>query len=189
MDNKNLKNNTKGTTNNKFAKFLVMKPDDSSLKLTKINAFKVDKGFKQILGNHCCKIKQLRSGLLLIEVDQKKNYNKLLPVKKFVDIPVSVEEHSSLNISKGTIYCDCLEDVSDELIAKELEDQDVKEVYRQKRRDGDNFIPTNRFVITFNTTKVPSEVKIGYLIFKVRLYIPNPRRCFKCQQYGHGASK
>ena len=188
MDSNSHKNNTKGTATTKFSKYLVMKPVQEGLKLTKVNTFKVEKGFKDILGNHSCKIKQLRSGLLLIEVDQKKNCNKLLQTTKLADIPVTVEEHSSLNICKGTIYCECLEGVSDAQIAEKLKDQDVKEVYRQQRREGEDLVPTNRFVITFDKTTLPKEVKVGYLICKVRLYIPNPRRCFKCQGYGHGKS-
>ncbi|GFS87116.1 uncharacterized protein K02A2.6 [Trichonephila clavipes] len=33
--------------------------------------------------------------------------------------------------------------------------------------------------------KVPSNIKAGYLNCKVRPYIPNPLRCFKCQRFGN----
>ncbi|GFS83492.1 uncharacterized protein TNCV_66381 [Trichonephila clavipes] len=33
--------------------------------------------------------------------------------------------------------------------------------------------------------KLPSAIKAGYLNCKVRPYIPNPLRCFKCQRFGH----
>ncbi|GFW86829.1 uncharacterized protein TNCV_2809841 [Trichonephila clavipes] len=33
--------------------------------------------------------------------------------------------------------------------------------------------------------KLPSNIKAGYLNCKVRPYIPNPLRCFKCQRFGH----
>ncbi|GFU79513.1 uncharacterized protein TNCV_2915731 [Trichonephila clavipes] len=33
--------------------------------------------------------------------------------------------------------------------------------------------------------KLPSNIKAGYLNCKLRPYIPNPLRCFKCQRFGH----
>ncbi|GFW63665.1 uncharacterized protein TNCV_4329531 [Trichonephila clavipes] len=33
--------------------------------------------------------------------------------------------------------------------------------------------------------KLPSTIKAGYLNCKIRSYIPNPLRCFKCQRFGH----
>ncbi|GFW41222.1 RNase H domain-containing protein [Trichonephila clavipes] len=35
------------------------------------------------------------------------------------------------------------------------------------------------------TPKLPSNIKAGYLNCKLRPYIPNPLRCFKCQRFGH----
>ncbi|GFU18598.1 uncharacterized protein TNCV_1805841 [Trichonephila clavipes] len=32
---------------------------------------------------------------------------------------------------------------------------------------------------------LPSKIKAGYLNCKLRPYIPNPLRCFKCQRFGH----
>ncbi|GFT33371.1 uncharacterized protein TNCV_859171 [Trichonephila clavipes] len=33
--------------------------------------------------------------------------------------------------------------------------------------------------------KLPSTIKAGYLNCRIRPYIPNPLRCFKCQRFGH----
>ncbi|GFX51881.1 uncharacterized protein TNCV_3062991 [Trichonephila clavipes] len=33
--------------------------------------------------------------------------------------------------------------------------------------------------------KLPPTIKAGYLNCKIRPYIPNPLRCFKCQRFGH----
>ncbi|GFX60465.1 uncharacterized protein TNCV_1181841 [Trichonephila clavipes] len=37
----------------------------------------------------------------------------------------------------------------------------------------------------FNSPKLPNKIKAGYLNCKIRPYIPNPLRCFKCQRFGH----
>ncbi|GFU97987.1 uncharacterized protein TNCV_3150281 [Trichonephila clavipes] len=33
--------------------------------------------------------------------------------------------------------------------------------------------------------KLPTTIKAGYLNCKIRPYIPNPLRCYKCQKFGH----
>ncbi|GFR66234.1 nucleic-acid-binding protein from mobile element jockey [Elysia marginata] len=44
----------------------------------------------------------------------------------------------------------------------------------------------NTFVLTFDSPTTPPEVKAVYVPFKVRLYVPTPMRCFRCQRYGYG---
>ncbi|GFX74395.1 uncharacterized protein TNCV_3453431 [Trichonephila clavipes] len=46
-------------------------------------------------------------------------------------------------------------------------------------------IPTKHLILTFNNPKLPTTIKAGYLNCKIRPYIPNPLRCFKCQRFGH----
>ncbi|XP_076366586.1 uncharacterized protein LOC143255196 [Tachypleus tridentatus] len=40
-------------------------------------------------------------------------------------------------------------------------------------------------MLTFTVPHPPITIKAGYLNCKVRPYIPNPVRCFHCQQFGH----
>ena len=39
--------------------------------------------------------------------------------------------------------------------------------------------------MTFNTYKIPKEIKIGCQKINVEPYIPNPIGCYKCQRFGH----
>ena len=174
-----LQNNSKDTKTSKFAKFLIMKHTDENRKLSKENPFMIDKALKDILGKKAhYDMKPLSSGLLLIEVDQKQTHDKLLQVKKIHDIPVIVQPHATLNKSKGTIYCDVINGMTDEQILEELKDQEVTDVHRINKRQGDGYVPTGLFVVTFGTTTLPKVVKVGYMYCEVRLYIPNPKRCF-----------
>ncbi|GBM64277.1 hypothetical protein AVEN_271017-1 [Araneus ventricosus] len=58
----------------------------------------------------------------------------------------------------------------------------VKRIFMKK---GTTLVATKHVILTFNTTKLSSTVKAGYIYCKTRLYIPNPIRCFKCQRFGH----
>ena len=56
---------------------------------------------------------------------------------------------------------------------------------RFRIKKDDQLKDTNTFVFTFNTPNLPSTIKIAFLRVGVEVYIPNPLRCFSCQQYGH----
>ena len=167
----------------RYDKFLIMAHKDPSKKLSKENPFLVDKALKDILGRKFYQVKQLNSGHLLIEVDLKMTHDKLLTVKKLRDIPVTVKAHSTLNQCKGKVYCDDMDNMTIDYIKQELKDQHVTEVYRPDKRNGQK---VNIHILTFNITTRPKEIRIGYLNLQVKEYIPNPRRCFQCQGYGHG---
>ena len=55
----------------------------------------------------------------------------------------------------------------------------------QIRRKTGETIDTNTYIMTFNTHKIPKEIKIGYQKINVEPYIPNPLRCYKCQRFGY----
>ena len=43
-------------------------------------------------------------------------------------------------------------------------------------------------LLKFSTPEVPERVKVGFLCYPVRPYVPPPLRCYKCQRYGHIAA-
>ena len=106
------------------------------------------------------------------------------------DIPVEVTPHRTLNSSKGVIYCDNLDGYSNEEVLAGLKQhgENVTDVYRIQTRQQGQLRPSNLFIITFDTPTIPNKIRVAYNFCKVKLYIPNPRRCFQCQQYGHAKS-
>ena len=42
--------------------------------------------------------------------------------------------------------------------------------------------------LQFSTADLPAEVKLGYLLFRVKQFILEPLHCFKCNRFGHIAS-
>ena len=173
-----------------YKRYLNIKHNDPNMKMTDLNPFDVERKLKTVLGKrHTCKVSTTRSGLLLIEVDRKEIVDKLLKTTKIGDIPVTISENVILNSSKGIVYCDNEEvkKMTDDQIKKEIENQNVTHVYRIKKRTGpQTHEPSNLFIITFGSPILPNHVKIGYINAEVRVYYPNPRRCFNCQRYGHG---
>ena len=47
-------------------------------------------------------------------------------------------------------------------------------------------LPT--YIDTFDSCHLPEKVSVGWTKCPIDLYIPRPRRCFKCQAFGHGTN-
>ena len=167
-----------------WPRFLVVSSSGDDRTLSNLSPFAVQKGIEGVVGTPKS-IKRLRSGDLLVEVNRSTQADNLLKTKLFVDVPVRVTPHRSLNSSKGVIRCLDIKNCSDEEILDGLASQHVSHLHRiSVVREGVRK-PTGTFILTFNTPKPPKTLKIGYMQVRVDIYIPNPVRCFNCQRYGH----
>ena len=70
-----------------------------------------------------------------------------------------------------------------------MKSQGVTAVKRFRIKKDGQLKDTNNFVFTFNTPVLPPMIKIPFLRVNVEVNIPNPLRCFNCQQYGHHEDK
>ncbi|GBM78117.1 hypothetical protein AVEN_17044-1 [Araneus ventricosus] len=149
-----------------------------------VSPFLVEKAISCNVGN-VKSTKKLRSGDLLVEVESPKQAKDIIKLKSLSTIPVTVKPHGTLNSSKGVISCGELLNESEEKITEELKSQGVIHVRRITiRRDG-QLLNTKHLILTFDSNKLPENIKAGYMRLSVRTYIPNPLRCFKCQRFGH----
>jgi hypothetical protein len=130
-------------------------------------------------------VKKLRSGELLVEITSSKQALVLLKCSALGQLPVSVSPHGALNFSRGVISEPDLLYTPESEILENLSKQNVSAVRRiTVRRDGE-VTPTKHLILTFNTPSLPTHIIAGYLRCPVRIYIPNPLRCFKYQRFGH----
>ncbi|XP_055931845.1 uncharacterized protein LOC129962131 [Argiope bruennichi] len=149
----------------------------------RVSPFLVNKLIQSTIGE-VQNIKKLRSGDLLLQTSEKQAL-LISKLTKLGDFPVQTALHKTLNFSRGVISEPDLIDLSDGDLVTEFSDQQVCSArHINIRRDG-QLIPTKHIVLTFQTPVLPKSIKAGYQICRVRPYIPNPLRCFKCQRYGH----
>ncbi|GFV98268.1 putative RNA-directed DNA polymerase from transposon BS [Trichonephila clavipes] len=118
--------------------------NDMSIK----SPFAIQKALIGIVGE-LKSVKRLRFGNLLIETTSALQTKSFLLAKSFLNSPVTVSPHKSLNSCRGVISEPDLLTTSESEILEGFSDQ------------------------------------AGYLHCKIRPYIPNPLRCFKCQRFGH----
>ncbi|GFT56150.1 uncharacterized protein TNCV_5011611 [Trichonephila clavipes] len=122
---------------------------------------------------------------LLIETTSALQTKSFLLEKSFLNSPVTVSPHKSLNSCRGVISEPDLLGTSDSEILEGFSDQGVSQVRRITIKKDSTIVPTKHLILTFNSPKLPNTIKAGYLNCKIRPYIPNPLRCFKCQRFGH----
>jgi hypothetical protein len=124
-------------------------------------------------------VRKLRNGTLLVETSSDKQSQQILKAASFGNLyKITVQPHSSLNTSRGVISCSDLVYATDAEIKEELASQGVTDIYRIKTRVDGTLKPTSTIVLTFKTPQPPQKTVAGFHILNVRIYIPNPMRCF-----------
>ena len=111
------------TTNN-WPRFLVMETSNEHLPLSKLSPFAIQNGFQAVAGT-LKSIKRLRDGSFLVECGKRAQAQNLLRTNRFIDRPVGVAIHKTLNSSRGLIRCRDLADMTEVEIRDELKDQGV----------------------------------------------------------------
>ncbi|GFV89068.1 putative RNA-directed DNA polymerase from transposon BS [Trichonephila clavipes] len=137
------------------------------------------------IGGEPKSVKRLRSGDLLLETNSALQTKSFLLAKTFLDSPVNIIPHKSLNTSRGVISEPDLLTTPEAEILDGFSDQGVIQVRRITIKKDTAVIPTQHIILTFSSPTIPHTIKAGYLNCKIRPYIPNPLRCFKCQRFGH----
>lgn len=174
----------------RFNKYYTIKSINDA-NLTQLNMFKVDKAITQYIGR-CEKLtEEFNTKSWTVEVRTEEQGEKLMQMTELLREPVTVTPHEHHNQSQGVITCALLKGYSDEDIAEGLAEQGVTCCRRIIRRPkSEQPEPTTTLILTFNTSNPPDRIVIRTgLVERVRPYIPLPRRCFKCHNYGHSGAK
>ena len=134
-------------------------------------------------------VKKLGNGTLLVEVNKKTYAVILLKIKSFGGLKIKAFTHLSLNTSKGVVRSSELSLCTLDKLKSQLANQGVTDIKRISIKRNEETINTNTYILTFNKSSLPKELKVGYNLIKVNPYIPNPLRCYNCQKCGHHETK
>ncbi|GIX95380.1 uncharacterized protein CDAR_441241, partial [Caerostris darwini] len=94
-----------------------------------------------------------------------------------INFTPQIKSRDSLDvISESDLLC-CTESE----ILEGLSEQGVSHVARITIKRGTESVPTKHLILTSASTTVLSSVKAGYLHYRIFPYIPNPLRCFICE--------
>ena len=166
-----------------FIPYLSIKPIKEDLKrLADLSSGKIWKQLKTLRVKTIGRIDRTADSLM-IHVNTAEESDQLLKCKEFCGLSVEVTPHSSLNCSKGVIKNGWLKGSS----AKELE-EDLDCVIKAEQiliKKGENLVKTGTWILTFNTPTCPAHLDVYWMRIPVRVFIPKPMRCFRCQKFGH----
>ena len=109
--------------------------------------------------------------------------SRLLDCKEFCGLPVAVTPHSSLNCSRGVIKNGWLKGSAAEELVEDLPNVVRAEQILVKKAGA--MVKTGTWILTFNTPTCPTRLDVYWMRLPVRVFIPKPMRCFRCQKFGH----
>ncbi|GFV77868.1 putative RNA-directed DNA polymerase from transposon BS [Trichonephila clavipes] len=108
-------------------------------------------------------VKRLRSGDLLIETNSAIQTKSFLLAKTFLNSPLIVTPHKSLNSCRGVISEPDLLTTSESEILEGFSDQGVIRVRRITIKKNTTVFPTKHLILTFNSPNLPTSIKALYL--------------------------
>ena len=160
-----------------WPKFLVITGCDDGF--SRLSAITICRTLKENVG-YIENTRRLKNSSLLVQVAHKDQSLKLLEYKAFAGAPIKVEPHRFFNSCKGVITSHESSLCSDDELRDWLNDYNVIHIHRQPPRYSRQLL-----TLTFDGTVLPDRVSIGFEWCRVRPYIPNPKRCYNCQRFGH----
>lgn len=177
---------TKTLSNNSLGpKYLLMKRRENEESLKNVSPYLLRKVIDAVCGEiEMCK--KLYNGEVLLKTKNFVQDTKLIKLSSLSPtIKIEVTEHKSLNYTKGVLYTNSLRGVSEEEIILESKNQNVTDVKKILKKEGDELKETGLIIFTFATIDLPEYLHVGYEKMYLREYIPLPMKCKNCQRYGH----
>ena len=168
---------------------------ESAKKLTSFNPIKVDFGLRKAIGSYeYCK--PMQNGNIMVKCTNVSQVKTLLNLTELSDasgtkIPVTSSVMPKPG-AKGIIRNVPLE-IQESEILECLKHQKVRFVkrfqFKSKTLDNSQMQNSTTVLLHFTCSDLLDVVTIGLMTFKTSLYIPRPLRCYKCNRFGHVASK
>ena len=174
-----------------FPRFLVVESADPQKKLRDLNDVIMDTTIRGVT-SASVSIKWMGPALL-VEVPHEAYARNLQRMTQIDQFHIKVSPHRSLNTRKEVAkFGRAATGMSNEEVRDALNSSPrnrdmpfVAEAYRVSANRNNGKQPTGTFFLTFQGTTLPKKIRLGFEQFDVYLYTPSPRRCFKCQKFGH----
>lgn len=154
--------------------------------LSIINPLKLSKTMKEVIGL-VESVKKLRDGRSLIYCKDSRQQKKALGVKLIMGQNVICSVQEEKKWVKGVITGIPTE-VTVEKIKRGLMGAAVIDVKRLKCNRNNERGDSLSVMIHFDEENLPIKYFLGFMSFLVRLYVPPPLRCYKCQKFGYVAA-
>ena len=167
--------------------YVVIKPKDENVSFRRINVFWPSKYLRNICGAENLAIETPADGSLIVRTQTRTQTKALMKCTSFCEKAVTVSLHPSRNSTKGTIFAPEMRFMTEAEIMEGLRPEGVSHVRRLTTFRNGERKDTSLLVLTFETTTLPDTLLAGHIRYSVRVFVPNPLRCFTCQRFGHSS--
>ena len=164
-----------------FVKFFLISAADGS-NLPEIDCITGNEELERLLKGKPTKITELRNGNLLVETANRQQSTAIASLLTLAGTAVKIAPHDKMNQVKGTIRYENRPNFTDDQILNALNRYHAVDIYRLRRKLNGALVPMPLYIVTFKKPNLPEYVRIGWTRCNVRIYVPRPRRCFKCQR-------
>lgn len=132
--------------------------------------------------------KTLRDGSLLLVCVNEEQRRKAMRVPKIGNITVAERKVvGDVQVSRGVITgIPVGEDLGK--LKQSITGCEVQTLKRLMRTVEGQRVESLSLLVEFKGLVLPDRVFVGCMSYPVRLYVPPPLRCYKCQRYGHVAA-
>ena len=168
----------------KKPRFLLMACAEEGKTFKTVSAVRLARAIEEAYGKLQAVVRQ-RNGTILFEARTDEQIVKIQNTKQIAGLQVVVTVHPTLNLSKGVVNHEDFATETEEDLLNFFKTHGVTEVYRIGRKEQGKVIPTSTLILTFDRPSLPERIVTAFYNLRVRQYVPNPLRCFKCQRFGH----
>ncbi len=161
---------------------IISSPDTNLAKMSPIKLANVLKG---VGNNSIHRVNKVTNGIA-VHCYNSAQALKIKQLSSLGEWSIKVEFPKSEVQSRGVIRGMSL-DVSDEEILECCKSKGVVAVRRLKRKMEGKWVDCQAVCLTFSKKVLPSEIVIGFEVYRVRPYVDQVVRCFQCQRIGHMA--
>ena len=154
---------------------------------------KINFGLYKSINNYCGEVKSAKftnRNSLLVETVDRAQFLKLIKMKSIINNLYQVKIEPALNIgtTKGTIYAPDLFDIPDNELNDLIKESNHSVIEISRMFKGPQKAKTPLLKLTFGNSKLPEEIKIGFINYRTSPFYPNPMICKKCKKFGHSSA-
>lgn len=133
--------------------------------------------------------KVLNDGNLMVRCADAKQLEKALKIKEMGKCKVeNVGRVGDLRkVGCTGVITGIPTNVSMEELKKKIKGGNVMKVQRLKSNKEGVLRDSESVAIEFEGENTPKKVFLGFMSYPVRIYVPKPLRCYRCQRFGHTA--
>ncbi len=168
----------------KMPRFLLMSCAEEGKTFKTVSAVRLARAIDEAYGKLQAVVRQ-RNGTILFEARTDEQIGKIKNTTQIAGLQVVVTVHPTLNLWKGVVHHEDFAAETEEDLLNFFKTYGVTELYRIGRKEQGKVILTSTLILTFDRPFLPEMIVTAFYNHRVRQYVPNTLRCFKCQRFGY----